>query len=326
MPPDAVKLAGISKQYLPPWQLGGKRHRRPVQALEDVTLTLPRGEICGLLGVNGAGKTTLIKILATLILPDRGSAAIDGIDLGRFPLRVKARIGLVTTNDRSFYWRLSVRQNLDFFAVLHGVERADRPRRAGELLALVGLEGQADQRFMTLSTGQRQRLAIARALLADPAVMLLDEPTSGLDPVAAKKLRAFVGDVLARQQGKTVLWCTHNLHEAEQLCDRVLVLHQGRIVADLDRQEIRRRIGDRGLYRLVLLPCEPGLLAACGLAPVTRQQEGERLVLTFQSEETMIPALLARLVAGGAQVFHCSRCEASLEELFALLVAPEGER
>ena len=327
MKTEAVRLEGIAKRYVPPWQIGRRnRGRKTVQALDDVTLTLRSGEICGLLGVNGAGKTTLIKILATLILPDRGSGKVDGIDIARFPLQVKARIGLVTTNERSFYWRLSARENLEFFAALHGSGKKQARARIGELLDLIDMEGLADRRFMTLSTGQRQRLAIARALLSDPGVMLLDEPTSGLDPVAARNLREFVKDVLVGRQGKTVLWCTHNLHEAEHLCDRVLVLHRGRIEADLDRQEIRSRIGDQGIYRLSLATCESRLLDACGIGPLTEQAEDGRLTVTFRSAESKVPEILAHLVAGGAQVFQCLRCEESLEELFSLIVEPEKNR
>jgi ABC-2 type transport system ATP-binding protein len=319
----AVRLEGISKQYVPPWQLGGKNRRRTVQALEDVSLTLSQSEICGLLGVNGAGKTTLIKILATLILPDQGSGEVGGIDLVRFPLQVKARIGLVTTTERSFYWRLSVLENLEFFAALHGLEGKKKRKRIDELLDFVGMEGQAHQSFMTLSTGQRQRLAIARALLSNPGVMLLDEPTSGLDPVAAKSLRGFVKDVLVRQQGKTVLWCTHNLYEAEQLCDRVLVLHQGHIVADLDQQEIRNRIGDKGTYRLALLPGDSHLLSQCGILHLNEQMDEGQLVVTLREAESMIPKIIEDLVKSGASIFHCSRCEEPLEEVFRLIVAQE---
>mgnify|MGYP001316430184 FL=1 len=172
METTAVKLEGVAKQYVPPWQLwNGNRRLRAVQALDGVSLTIPQGEICGLLGVNGAGKTTLIKILAALILPDQGLAEIDGIDLLQFPLRVKRRVGLVTTNDRSFYWRLSCRENLDFFASLHGLSGAMQRARIAELLHILAIERLADQQFMTLSTGQRQRLAIARSLLSDPTVL-----------------------------------------------------------------------------------------------------------------------------------------------------------
>jgi len=320
----AIKLEGIAKQYVPPWQLGSlNRQQRSVKALTDVSLMIRQGEICGLLGVNGAGKTTLIKILATLILPDQGYGEINGIDLIRFPLQVKAQIGLVTTNDRSFYWRLSAWENLDFFAALYGVESKKKRERIGELLALVAMEEHAHKGFMTLSTGQRQRLAIARALLSDPAVMLFDEPTSGLDPVAAKKMRGFVEESLVRHQGKTVLWCTHNLHEAEQVCNRVVVLHQGRIVADLNHQEIRSRMDDLGTYRFALSHCDSQMLTNIGISPLIVQKEGERLVVTFRAAESMVPELIAQLTTGGVAIFHCSRCEEGLEELFPLIVAEE---
>ncbi len=322
----AVKLDGIAKQYVPPWQLGARnRQQRTVRALEKVSLSISRGEICGLLGINGAGKTTLLKILATLILPDEGSGAIGGIDLIRFPLQVKAQIGLVTTNDRSFYWRLTAGENLEFFAALHGLKRPKKRERISELFALIDMEAQMHQPFMTLSTGQRQRLAIARALLADPGVMLFDEPTSGLDPVAAKKLRGFVRDTLVRQQGKTVVWCTHNLHEAEQVCDRVVVLHQGRIVADLNPQEIRTRIEGQGTYRLALMPCGSEVLATMGIVPLTVQEEGAQLVVTFHAAESRVPEIIERLVSAGAAILHCSRSEEGLEELFPQIVAAEKD-
>jgi len=321
METTAVKLEGVAKQYVPPWQLwSGNRRLRAVQALDGVSLTIPQGEICGLLGVNGAGKTTLIKILAALILPDQGLAEIDGIDLLQFPLRVKRRVGLVTTNDRSFYWRLSCRENLDFFASLHGLSGAMQRARIAELLHILAIERLADQQFMTLSTGQRQRLAIARSLLSDPTVLLLDEPTSGLDPIAAAAFKAFVQDDLVRKQGKTVLWCTHNLHEADQLCDRVIVLHQGRIAADLNRREIAAKISDQTTFRLVARARDSERLANLALPLLAITNEGERCVATFQAGTATSSEILGRLAAAGIEIFSYIRRDLSLEDVFPLFI------
>ena len=321
METTAVKLEGVAKQYVPPWQLwNGNRRLRAVQALDGVSLTIPQGEICGLLGVNGAGKTTLIKILAALILPDQGLAEIDGIDLLQFPLRVKRRVGLVTTNDRSFYWRLSCRENLDFFASLHGLSGAMQRARIAELLHILAIERLADQQFMTLSTGQRQRLAIARSLLSDPTVLLLDEPTSGLDPIAAAAFKAFVQDDLVRKQGKTVLWCTHNLHEADQLCDRVIVLHQGRIAADLNRREIAAKISDQTTFRLVARARDSERLANLALPLLAITNEGERCVATFQAGTATSSEILGRLAAAGIEIFSYIRRDLSLEDVFPLFI------
>lgn len=315
----AVRLEGVAKQYVPPWQLwGGNRRLRTVQALDGVSLTIPQGEICGLLGVNGAGKTTLIKILAALILPDQGWVQIDGINLLQFPLQVKRRVGLVTTNDRSFYWRLSCRENLDFFASLHGLSGAKKRTRIAELLHLLAIEPQAEQQFMTLSTGQRQRLAIARALLSDPAMLLLDEPTTGLDPVAAAAFKAFVQDDLVGKQGKTVLWCTHNLHEAEQLCDRVVVLHQGRIAADLNRREMVAKISDQTTFKLVARARDSERLADLCLPSLAITTEGERCIATFRAGAATSSEILGRLATAGIEIFSYVRRDLSLEDLFPL--------
>lgn len=315
----AVRLEGVSKRYVPPWQLwGGNRQSRSVLALDNVSLTIPQGEICGLLGVNGAGKTTLIKTLAALILPDQGRVEIGGIDLVKFPLQVKRRVGLVTTNDRSFYWRLSSRENLDFFASLHGLSGATKKTRIEELLHLLAIEQMADQQFMTLSTGQRQRLAIARALLSDPAMLLLDEPTTGLDPVAAAAFKTFVRDHLVRRQGKTVLWCTHYLHEAEQLCDRVVLLHQGRIGADLNRREMAAKVNDQATLKLVVRASDMERLANLCLPSLTITNEGERCVAVFRAEKATSSEILGRLVASGVEIFSYVRRDLSLEDLFPL--------
>ena len=318
----AIRLEGVSKQYLPPWQLwGGDRRSRAVKALEDVTLAIPQGELCGLLGVNGAGKTTLIKILATLILPDRGRGRVGGADLVGDPLRVKAQLGLVTANDRSFYWRLTVGQNLAFFAGLHGLCGRRGQLRIAELLDLMKLGPQQEQRFMTLSTGQKQRLAVARAMLADPPVLLLDEPTSGLDPIATRDLRTYVKDDLVQRQGKTVLWCTHNLHEAERLCDRVLLLHQGRIAMALNPLEMHTRMTDAAVHRVEMSADGMALLLQSGIKPLSVEGDGERMAVTFRAPEVMVPQLITHLTAHNVALYHCSRCEQTLEDVFSLMVA-----
>jgi ABC-2 type transport system ATP-binding protein len=196
-----------------------KRPRR-VKALQGISLHIRPGEIFGLLGPNGAGKTTLIKILATLVLPDRGEARVCGYDILTQPHQVRRHIGLVHTSERSFYWRLTGRQNLSFFATLHNLSGSEKKRQVEALLETVGLQEKADYAVMKYSSGQQQRLALARALLSEPQVLLMDEPTRSLDPLAASGLRRLTQQTLARKQNKTVLWCTHNLQEAHRRRDR----------------------------------------------------------------------------------------------------------
>jgi ABC-2 type transport system ATP-binding protein len=203
--------------------------RRTVTALDGLDLTVEPGRVFCLLGPNGAGKTTLIKILATLVLPDGGRAVVDGHDVSREPGPAKAAIGYAVNDERSFYWRLTGRQNLEFFGALYGLRGPARDRRIAEVLGLAGLDGAADLRFNTYSTGMRQMLAFARALLADAAILLVDEPTRSLDPQAADKIRTFLREDLSRRQRKTILWATHDLGEAADYADDIAVISKGRI-------------------------------------------------------------------------------------------------
>jgi ABC-2 type transport system ATP-binding protein len=203
--------------------------RRTVTALDGLDLEVGRGRVFCLLGPNGAGKTTLIKILATLVLPDGGRAAVAGHDVAREPGSAKAAVGYAVGEERSFYWRLTGRQNLEFFGALYGLKGPARGRRIDELLRVAGLESAADLRFNSYSTGMRQMLAFARALLAEADILLVDEPTRSLDPQAADRIRSFLCDDLAGRQGKTVLWATHDLGEAADCADDIAVISRGRI-------------------------------------------------------------------------------------------------
>jgi len=179
--------------------------RRTVTALDGLDLEVGRGRVFCLLGPNGAGKTTLIKILAGLVLPDGGRALVDGHDVAREPGPARTAVGTAVSDERSFYWRLTGRQNLEFFGALYGLRGAARDRRIEEVLRIAGLDGAAGLRFNGYSTGMRQMLAFARALLADAAILLVDEPTRSLDPQAADRIRSFLRDELAGRQGKTIL-------------------------------------------------------------------------------------------------------------------------
>lgn len=206
-----------------------KRFRGNVVGLDDVDLDVERGEAVALLGPNGAGKTTLLRILATVILPDSGDAKIGGHDIRVDPLAVRRSIGVVLSEDRSWYLRLSGRANLEFFAVVYGLDRRAAGDRATALLHDHGLGQAADRRVSGYSAGMRARLALARALLASPPVLLLDEPTRSLDPMAAIDFRQRLR--LLREDQVTILFATHDLHEAASLADRVIVLDHGRLQA-----------------------------------------------------------------------------------------------
>lgn len=226
-----IETWNLGKTFRPlawPFSLSARRLMRPVRALYGVSLHVERGEVFGLLGPNGAGKTTLLKVLATLLLPSEGHAQVNGADLVRDEAVVRRAVGLATGDERGFYWRLTGRENLEFFAGLQGLSPWTARRRAGAVLELVDLLPYAQEVVTRYSTGMRQRLSIARALLGNPRVLLLDEPTRSLDPGAAQRVQALI-QRLAREEGMTVLLVTHHLGEARAICHRVAILVAGRV-------------------------------------------------------------------------------------------------
>jgi len=226
--------------------------KRRIIAVCDVNLKVRRQEIVGLLGPNGAGKTTLLKLLSTLVLPTRGTALINGYDLLKDAKRIKSEVGIVISEERSFYWRLTGRQNLEFFASLYNLTKDQARRRIEEVLELLDLKDAADTMFMRYSTGMKQKLSIARGLLSDPAILLLDEPTKSLDPIAAQNLRRFIREEIVQRQGRTVVFATHQLQEAEELCDRIAIIDKGRIKAFGTLEKIRRSLGLKERYTFVV--------------------------------------------------------------------------
>jgi ABC-2 type transport system ATP-binding protein len=223
--PPAILAERLTKSFRRAGGLLGGRGV-PVPAIHDLDLALPRGALLGILGPNGAGKTTFLKLLATLLQPDSGRLLVDGRDCARASREVRARVGLVTGDERSFYWRLTGRQNLAFFAALHDLDRARARGRIDDLTKALGLGDVMDARVDSYSTGMRQRLGIARGLLHDPSVLLLDEPTRSLDPEAAASLRALIAR-LSREGGHTVVLVTHAPEEARALCTHLAMMREG---------------------------------------------------------------------------------------------------
>ena len=212
----------------------------PTLALNGVSFAIEEGEVVALLGPNGAGKTTLLKTLATLVMPDSGEALIAGHPLGE-EIEVRRSIGLVTSEERSFYWRLTGRENLAFFAAMHGIESAEVAKRLEQLSSAFRLDSFIDRRFDACSSGMKQRLALARALLHRPRLLLLDEPTRSIDPIESQALHTAI-EQLVREENTAVLLVTHDLAEAEKLCKRFLVMHSGQVAFDGSPWELRRRV------------------------------------------------------------------------------------
>ena len=242
-----------------------KRTAKEVEAVRGVSFSVEKGELFGLLGPNGAGKTTTIKMLITLLLPTSGSARVLGRDVVEDPRAVRRRVGYVFGGDRGLYERLSGLDNLRYFAELYGVPAREQKARIAELLELAGLAGREKERVEGYSRGMRQRLHIARGLLHKPEVLFLDEPSIGIDPVGARELRTTVADL--RNAGTTVLLTTHYMFEADELCDRIAVIADGRIVAEGTPADLKSRVGEGSVVEVEVFGAAssvlPGSRATC---------------------------------------------------------------
>ncbi|MGQ4833652.1 MAG: ABC transporter ATP-binding protein [Candidatus Asgardarchaeia archaeon] len=213
-----------------------------ITALDHVNIKIREGEIFGVLGPNGAGKTTLIKILSTLILPDEGKAFVNGYDVVKDDLKVRASIGVVTGGERSIYWKLSARENLMFFADLYNVPKNIAKERINYLLKVMRLENRANDFVEDFSSGMKMKVILARALIHDPPILMLDEPTLGLDPQFSVEIRKFIKEILNKEMKKTILLTTHYMNEADYLCDRIALIDKGKIIIIDDPTSLKLRI------------------------------------------------------------------------------------
>ena len=219
------------------------RHRE-MRAVDGVAFTAPDGEITGLLGPNGAGKTTLLRVLATLMIPDEGTASVDGRDVVEDRYAVRRRIG-VLSDARGLYLRLTARENIRYYGALHGLSGAPLEARVDELTHALGIADIADRRAHGFSQGERMKVAIARALVHDPQTILLDEPTNGLDIMSTRALRELLLGL--RAQGKCLLFSSHVMQEVSALCQRIVILGHGKVIATGTADELLAQSGERTL-------------------------------------------------------------------------------
>jgi ABC-2 type transport system ATP-binding protein len=314
--PAAIQVEEITRVFEP---RGRKRARVPVVALDEVSLTIPEGEVHGLLGPNGAGKTTLVKILSTVLLPTAGRARVLGHDVVRETAAVRPLIGIVFGGERGLYWRLTGRQNLEYWGALYKLPSRLGRERARELLERVGLTDRADQRVEEYSRGMKQRLHLARGLMGDARVLFLDEPTTGMDPIAAREFRNLIGEL--RGEGRTILLATHDMVEAELVCDRVTLIDRGKLIATESPRSLGRMISR--FQRIDVEGADAGVLAAIralpGVSSVTEADGGARIEI---DEEGATGAVLRQLVAAGVTSVRTSL--PSLEEVYVQLIGDRG--
>jgi len=324
-----IDVAGITKRY----RVG---RRGSTTVLENVDLRLAEGAVLGLLGPNGAGKTTLIKILAGLLRPDAGSGQVLGWDLLRRHAAIRARVSLVApTADVGIDNNLTVRQNLAFWAPIYGLYGPTARARIDELLARLDLTEKADAWPMHISAGQRQRLALARSLIAQNRLVFLDEPTNKLDPEGVRSVRAMIAELNARH-GVTIVLTTHVMEEAEELCGEIALLHRGRLVA---HQPTRQLTGSLAATRPIVVTLRgdgapvvdwrtrlAGLPGVAAAPEVGRDAEGRTTIVVASADvRATTPALLARLRAPGCRLASMRAEPVTLDDVFAALAGAEAD-
>jgi ABC-2 type transport system ATP-binding protein len=285
-------------------------------AVSQLDLQVRRGEVFGFLGPNGAGKTTTIRLLNGILTPSAGSARVAGFDPTTQGSEVRRRAGVLTESP-ALYEQLSARENLLIFGELYGAPPAELPARVDAVLELLGLRDRAADKAGTYSKGMKQRLVIARALVHQPELLYLDEPTAGLDPAASRQVMDLI-EALSHQEGRTVFLCTHNLFEAQRLCDRVGVINQGRLLAVGTPAELAKKLW-RGTWVQVEIGSPPsaGLLSRLqGEGGILEVKAEGALLDILLDDKTRTPALVSALAAAGAAIFRVAPREHSLEEIY----------
>jgi ABC-2 type transport system ATP-binding protein len=327
----AIRTADLGRTYKVARAHGASADGQPTPdtftALDGVNLEVRRGELFGLLGSNGAGKTTLIKILTTLLAPTRGRAWVDGLDVVTQAAAIRPRINMVSGGETSGYGVLTVRENLWLFCQLYGVPRAECKDRIDYLLRELQLTEKANTRISHLSTGLRQKMNFCRGFVTDPKILYLDEPTLGLDVTAARTVRKFVRNWMDEREGRTMVLTTHYLAEAEELCDRIAIIHRGKLLACDTPRALKQKVqrypvfemavaaptaGSNGYHHLDRLP---GVKHCSFVEGATRVD-----IKLSLDEESVVGPVVQELIGGGSRIISLKKVEPSLEEVFVQLV------
>lgn len=300
---DAVVLKNLSKTYP-----NGKK------AVSCIDFSLKQGEIFGFLGPNGAGKTTTVKLLTGMLTPSEGECRVLGLNPAETPEKVHDLSGVVTEHAQ-MYNNMTGKQNLVFYGSVFGITKAEAEKRAGSLLEQLDLEEAGDQKLSTYSTGMRQRLSLARALIHRPRILFLDEPTSGLDPESAQNVNQLIRK-LAEDKKITIFLCTHQLRYAQEICTRYGLMDQGKLLATGTLGELRQRIDSGTILEICAahMPEGPGF-----------QKAGEMLYENRIHRDSEIPVLVRQIVTGGGDIYSVKVRKPSLEDIYFSLTAREKE-
>jgi ABC-2 type transport system ATP-binding protein len=296
-----------------------------LEAVVGISFDIKEGEIFGLLGPNGAGKTTTIKMLCTLLEPTSGTATVNGYDITRQAQQVRQSLGAILTGERSIYWKLTGRENLEYFAALYHIPPAIARERIKQLLDHFELSDRADEYVERYSSGMKQRVAIARALLANPPVLLLDEPTIGLDPQAARNLRELILEV--KQEGHTILLTTHYMEEADQLSDRVGIIDHGKIIALNTPASLKQSMEQLDIVQLEVENFDPACTDALNQLPSVQNVVYRHLGtdstwsvgLHTMDSRAVLPGLIEIVGSRAGRIKHLQVTKPTLEDVFISL-------
>jgi ABC-2 type transport system ATP-binding protein len=321
-----------SKNGKPFWSKlipGGREPREWTVAVDGISLDIREGEIFGLLGPNGAGKTTTIKMLCTLLEPTSGTASVSGYDVVKQADKVRQSLGAVLKGERSIYWKLTGRENMAYFAALYHVPKATAKKRIEQLLDRFDLQDKADEYVERYSSGMKQRLAIAKAMIANPPVLLLDEPTVGLDPQSARNLRELILEI--KREGRTVLLTTHYMEEADQLCGRVGIIDLGKIIALDTPANLKASVEQLDIIQLEVENFDPALTEALNQLPVVQNVATRYLGtdsawsvgLHTEDSRAVLPGLIEIVGSRSGRIRHMQVAEPTLEDVFISLTGKQ---
>ncbi len=316
----AVLVQNLSKTYTTKQRKGiFKSEKREVEALQGVSLEVKPGEIFGLLGPNGAGKTTLIKILTTLLLPTGGDAWLNGFHIEKDANKVRASVGCMLMGERGLYWKLTARENLLYFGALYHLTPEARVRRTNEIIAMLNLGDIADRTVETYSSGQKMKLAFGKSLINDAPLLVLDEPTNTLDVPSASELRAIVRQLNA--EGKTIIYTTHIMAEAETLCERVAIIDHGKLLALGPVSELKASLGKEQVTRIEGVISSKATEAIRALSMVSQAtlsaiDGASRLTIVTANGKSTLPRLIETLTLHGATIQKITPEEVTLEDVF----------
>ena len=315
-----IKVRGLGKTYQSKERVNVFRSKvKNIEALKQVDLYIFPGEVFGLLGPNGAGKTTLIKCLTTLLLPTSGTAWINGYQLERDENAIRASIGCMLMGERGLYWKLTGRENLDFFGALYRIPPDARKIQAEKIIELLNLGEIIDRAVETYSSGQKMKLAFGKALINDAPILILDEPTNTLDLPNARELRAIVHDL--NRQGRTVVYTTHLMSEAEELCNRVAIIDRGEIIALGAIPELKASLNRDGITKIEgMIPRDAyravRALDGVASAALSSKDGSQELVIVSPNPRAILSELIRALMDNGAVLEQIAPTEVTLEDVF----------